>query len=285
MTPKVCSYSIIRFSPFVETEEFANVGVLLSCEKIGFFDFKIQKRKHKRITDFFEPMTAEVYKQGIESTQLDLQRLRRAINPHFYCKDQTTFEFSNVGTISNIFEEVTRPREGIIQYSNSRVILSTDPKKTLEKLYGHYVDRHFASESYGEALLEKNFRGILSSHDLQKKFSIFVMDDGLYKKTFQFTEMRGAKVVKIIKPFYLAQKRPTQIIDHGMTWVTAINRFRKAQKLPKDVMFAVEPPKRAKALLFEAFEETVQKIKDQDVRVVNFEEEGKLLKFAGAILQ
>lgn len=226
-------------------------------------------------------MTAEVYRRGIESTQIDLRRLRRAINPYYYKEDQTKFEFSRLGTINSIFEEVTRRREGIIQYSDVRVVLSKDPKETLKKLYSQYVDRQFATEDYGEALLVKHFKEKLINHDLQKKFSSFVIDDGLYKKTFQFAEVRDSKVIKIIKPFYLGQKHPTQIIDHGITWVSAINRFRKAKKLPKDIMFAVEGPKKSDPLLFEAFEETVNDIKEQDVRVVDFDDDTKILRFAG----
>ena len=42
MNKKAYQYAIVRFSPFVETEEFANVGVVMICPAEGKFLFKLQ---------------------------------------------------------------------------------------------------------------------------------------------------------------------------------------------------------------------------------------------------
>ena len=39
-----CHYAIIRFLPYPETQEFANVGVVLACPESGYFGFKLEKR-------------------------------------------------------------------------------------------------------------------------------------------------------------------------------------------------------------------------------------------------
>ena len=33
-----CHYSVVRFCPYPETDEFVNVGVMLACPAIGFLD-------------------------------------------------------------------------------------------------------------------------------------------------------------------------------------------------------------------------------------------------------
>lgn len=41
MTRIACQYAIVRFAPFVETEEFANVGIIMIAPKQRFFGFYV----------------------------------------------------------------------------------------------------------------------------------------------------------------------------------------------------------------------------------------------------
>lgn len=47
-----CLYSIVRYAPYAETEEFANIGVLLCAPKENYFDFQLTKRNDSR-KEFF----------------------------------------------------------------------------------------------------------------------------------------------------------------------------------------------------------------------------------------
>ena len=51
-----CHYAIVRFMPFVETEEFANVGVVLFAPQDRYFGFRLLGNRTSRITNFFEQM-------------------------------------------------------------------------------------------------------------------------------------------------------------------------------------------------------------------------------------
>lgn len=57
-------YSVIQFMPYVETGEFANVGVMAVCPKTGYFDYKITS-KYGRLTQFFPNLSAKQYKASI----------------------------------------------------------------------------------------------------------------------------------------------------------------------------------------------------------------------------
>ncbi|OQY43640.1 MAG: hypothetical protein DRR08_29675 [Candidatus Parabeggiatoa sp. nov. 2] len=41
----------------------------------------------------------------------------------------------------DLYNELIRPREDIIRYSENRVIVSTDTQQTIDKLFEHYVHR------------------------------------------------------------------------------------------------------------------------------------------------
>ncbi|ENY0008485.1 DUF3037 domain-containing protein, partial [Neisseria gonorrhoeae] len=37
-------FAVIRFMPYVQTREFANIGIIITHPKSGYFDFKIEHR-------------------------------------------------------------------------------------------------------------------------------------------------------------------------------------------------------------------------------------------------
>ena len=49
-----CRYAILRFLPYVETGEFANVGVVLMSTAGRYFGFRLLGRRVARVTHFFD---------------------------------------------------------------------------------------------------------------------------------------------------------------------------------------------------------------------------------------
>ena len=52
-----CLYSIVRYAPYAETEEFANIGVVLCAPKNHAFYFKLTKSNDARVSAFFRDDT------------------------------------------------------------------------------------------------------------------------------------------------------------------------------------------------------------------------------------
>ena len=50
---KAMQYIVIRFMPHVQTREFANIGIIATCPKTGYFDYQIQTR-YSRLSHFFK---------------------------------------------------------------------------------------------------------------------------------------------------------------------------------------------------------------------------------------
>jgi hypothetical protein len=71
-----CMYAVVRFMPFAETREFANVGVVVIAPKFGLYDFKLAPQKLGLVTQFFDDLDGMVYKHVIEGFEAELERVR-----------------------------------------------------------------------------------------------------------------------------------------------------------------------------------------------------------------
>jgi hypothetical protein len=73
MTKFACQYALLRFRPFAETGEFANVGIVLLAPEARFFGFRLLNR-YGRITQFFKELDKKVYLNGRDLFKEELER-------------------------------------------------------------------------------------------------------------------------------------------------------------------------------------------------------------------
>jgi hypothetical protein len=279
-TKQQCRYAIVRFMPHVETGEFANVGVVLIAPKVSFFGFRVETKRHARVTNFFDTLEPQFYRNAVRALVQELGRVKKMLpraNDGY-----SRMDFGLGDPVTQLFLEITRDREGLINFSDSRILLSEDPQQALDKLFGHYVDRNFVTPRYRETILEERMKKWLNDFDLVARFSRRQFDDGVYKASFPFVETdEGGRATKIIKPFFLGQKEPTAIIDHGVKWVTSVDRLRTAGLLPSKVLFAVEGPS-AGTPNIRAFQETVDRLKEAKIDMIPFEQRSAILDYASS---
>ncbi len=126
---RVYRYAIIRFMPFVETGEFVNVGILMSDVQRGKFRFCLLDRKFSRVTRFFDQMEQGIYLKVIRSLREELEELEAVA----YGKSADFTE--------RLFDEMTRPREQVIRFSDPRIALGDAMDQELQKLFGYYVEQ------------------------------------------------------------------------------------------------------------------------------------------------
>lgn len=106
-----CQYAIVRFLPFLETGEFANVGVVLFAPKKGYWGSKLAPDTFPRVTQFFGEIDRKVYRtamQGFNQEMLEIQRLAGEL----YGKELLEFG-----------REVTRLRESLLRFGELRTLL------------------------------------------------------------------------------------------------------------------------------------------------------------------
>lgn len=267
-----CRYAIVRFLPYAETQEFANVGIVLVCPETGYFGFKLEKRRTGRITDFFKELDARVYKNAVARFETELERIAAEVSR----------QRPAPGQLLAMFDAFAHPREAIIRFGEPRALLAENPQQALEKAFGHYVGRDFVTHEYKEQTLTKRVRGLLDGLDLPIPFREKEIGDEYVHAQFPLVQVADDKAIKAIKPCFLAQDEPVRILKHGGLWVEQIKFLRRRRLLPDAVMFAVEGPAPSAGLRFDACEEICADLLNYDVQVVPAAQEPRIRAFATA---
>lgn len=278
MKKTACLYAIVRFMPFVETGEFANVGIVIMAPEQRFFAFKLMVQRHARVMHFFEQLEAKVFRATMRNLQEELDRATGVLRRHGFDK---RLKVNDVDFAKGLFAEIIRPRETIIKFSEPRAILADDLKETLTKLYGHYVKRTFVTREYQETMLERSMRKWLYQAGIAERFERAELGNDEYHVTFPFVELHENHAVKAIKPLYLGHNQATKIIEHGGQWLWRINQLRKRKKLPDSVLFAVQEPQED-GPKGNAYREIVEGLQDAGAAVLPYADKDGILAFAAA---
>lgn len=270
-----CQYALLRFRPFVETGEFANVGVVMMAPEARFFGFRLLKR-YGRITQFFHQLDRKVYLEGRELFKEELDRFTGEVRRLALDGRKTQ---PDIPLARNLFNELVRPREAMLQFAEQRVVLADNPKEKLVQLFDHYIERNFVTKEYQERLLENTVRRLLFRGQIGAQYRPEKIGTPDFTVNFPFVLMADGKAQRIIKPLYLAQGDTTKILNHGGQWVDKLRRLRKRNALPKDVLFPVTAPQ-TDTKTYDAFTEIRDDLVTIDVQVVPANDENGILKFA-----
>ncbi len=270
-----CQYALLHFRPFVETGEFANVGIVLMAPEARFFGFRLLKR-YGRITQFFHQLDRKVYLEGKELFKEELDRFAGDLRRLALDGRKTE---PDLILARNLFTELVRPREAMLQFAEQRVVLAENPKEKLGQLFDHYIERNFVTKEYQERLLENTVRKLLFRAQVGLQYQREKIGTPDFAVNFPFVLMLDGKAQRIIKPLHLAQGDTTKILTHGGQWVDKVRRLRKRNALPEDVLFPVTAPQNdSKA--YDAFMEIRDDLVSARVQVVAANDESSILRFA-----
>lgn len=271
-----CHYAIVRFLPFVETGEFANVGVVLFAPKARFFGFKLLMNRYARVTNFFEQLDAKVFRASMRTFREELDRIDEMLKRLGTDRRLKGLDHDNALALWN---EVIKPRETMLRFSDPRLVLATDVRTQLAALYEYYVERNFVTHEYQEKILDRGVRGWLREANLHNRFLPARIGNDEYHAQFPFVAMENEHAVKIIKPLNLGYGEAARIIDHGGQWIWRVNALKKRDLLPDRVLFAVEGPDDATAR-GRARREVVAELEHAGVIVAPYRERQKVIEFA-----
>ncbi|MDI9244540.1 DUF3037 domain-containing protein [Marinobacter sp. CHS3-4] len=279
MNRQACQYAIVRFMPYIETGEFANVGVLLWAPKTRQLRFKLLRKRYARITQFFDELDKSLYLKTMANLETELNRVQGMLKNKAGVFGDNDREY---GFHNGLFQELIRPRETIVRFSEQRVVLSKNPDETLAELYDYYVGRNFVTKEYQETILEKGVKKLLEQRHLAVRFTRRRIADDFYGATFPFVEQDNGDAIRAIKPLFLGQTDSTAIIEHGDRWKLRVEQLRKRHLLKGPVLFPVKGPNsdKAKDIRVDAFEETLLNLKGNGIEVVQHTEQDRILDFA-----
>lgn len=272
MKKVACRYAIIRFVPYAETGEFANVGIVLTCPQTGYFGFKLQTKKYARITAFFSELKGQIYRDAVRAIGTELERVK-LLSAQFDGPVRPE-------AIRQTFMHLVHPREAIIRFGDARAILTENPEMELEQLFNHYVDHAFADSEYIEHTMAKRLHALLNSLKLEDPFRPARLGDDVVYANFPLVQKRFDQPSKVIKPFNLNQSEPNSIYAHGDIWIPRVRRLRQRGLLPANTLFTVACPPQADVKRYEASQEIVRGLQQEEIMVTQQSADDQILEFA-----
>ena len=135
----VCNYSILRFRPYVETEEFVNVGVLVVCQQPCLLHFVTEEQMPARAKALFPRQNEETFSTALESLRLEMARAKAgAYDPK---------------SVLMAFNETVRIRESVFRFSEVRTKLTLNPHQLAEELFKLYVRMEVAEPARAKLVI------------------------------------------------------------------------------------------------------------------------------------
>lgn len=265
-----CQYAIIRFLPYAETGGFANVGVVLACPARSYFDSKlIPTRRTGRIHGFFEQLDLKIYRDALRYMGEELERLR-AMAANTESKD----------AVRQLFIGLVHPREALLRFGDTRAVMAADPDAMLDTLFARFVERDFVGKEYHDRLLERSVRELLRKAELRAYFNEADIGNEDLHLPVPFAHVRDGRVQLAIKPFDLAKDEASKVFDVGGRLVDRINRLKKRELLPRDMLVAVKEPARMHKRIRAAVEEIEGDLRNAGVQVARADDADAITHFA-----
>lgn len=221
-----CLYSIVRFAPFAETEEFANVGIVLSAPAIGRMEYRLARKNLKRVNQFFE--CNSLFAQAMEMAQNELETVR-----------QITAQ-AQEAQIVNHFRFLTEPKESLIRFSPMRSILANDLSATLDELFERYIERQGIGRERREETMVREIRSLFAQASI-RSFRDETLTGELTRLHLPLVHRN--EVVAAIKPMAFDQAEPSAILDHCEQWLMKFARAEREGVIElKNVLVPVTAP-------------------------------------------
>jgi hypothetical protein len=265
-----CQFAIVRFLPYAETGEFANVGVVLACPAKGYFGFRLMPtKKTARIRGFFEQLDVSIYRNALGYMRDELDRLTVLA--------AQTLERD---AVRQLFLGLVHPRETVVRFSDVRAVMAADPAQMLEKLFSRFVERDFVGKDYNDRLVERSVRELLSKAALRALFSEADIGNEDLHLTVPFAYKREGRVQLAIKPIDLAKDEASKVFDTGGRLVDRVNRLGKHALLPPQLMVAVRAPLEMDLRVSAAVEEIESDLRLVGVRVTRADDVETITRFA-----
>lgn len=182
---------------------------------------------------------------------------------------------------------MVRPRESVFRFGGSGTALSDDPSRTLAELFERCVNRQFAQgREYQETVMARRVADVLSANQLMRHYRtnqrIGNEDFHVVMPLASTVRDGDGRALRAIKPLDLDRDEPTRIYEYGDAWIKRVERLRRVNVRPEDLLFPVRSPKEDSKRI-KACHEIREELQRLDSRVLDYEDERGLLDFARSV--
>ncbi|MBS9424796.1 DUF3037 domain-containing protein [Photorhabdus caribbeanensis] len=262
-------YSIVRYAPYAETEEFANVGVIICAPRLGYMVYRLTKTNDARVKNFFKDDTIfHVVKPSIDR---ELQIATSIIS-----------ELHSPEKIRDFFYTFTSPKESIFYYSPPRVLLACDCKEELSRLFNKFVKHTEHTKEKREKILARELRERFQSHqELKNIFKKETVGGELTRFSMPLVAMKNKDVLCAIKPLAFTQEEPSKMLEHCDTWVSRIKRAASENILNmKTVLFTIDHRRKPGLAEQKAIDEIRKTLDFSEIFHLSHDDEKSIIEFA-----
>ena len=225
-------YSIVRFMPFPDAEEFANVGIIVAFPQSNTFHAQLDTTHYKRVTDFFGlKKKRTLYTQTLQVYARELEAVHQMVTIKSF-------------TASQALQGLAKPLQNLIQQSDVRTGLWKEAGATeqdiFDYLYQKYVHADQVKQEYREQVLERHMKEHLKNLNLSSPFKADKLGDkNTFETNFPFVQQHRNKT-RVIKPLFLGQPEPSKIIEHGELLISKIRGLERFNAKPDDLLIAFD---------------------------------------------
>ena len=260
-------FSVIRFMPFAETQEFANVGIVLWSSNPNVVLTKLAPAPFNRINNFFDDLDGKLYGNARQIMDLELDRIKRYVTS------------SSIKDFDSIMSELTRQREGVMTYSEVGGVLADNAEYVLEKLYSAFIGRDLpVSKEQRERIMVGELKNMFAC--LPYSYKEKPLDTGFGKIKVPLVTVIGHEV-RAIKPMAFNQIKPMDIVEHGDKWISRIGHALDAKSVDaENFLFTVDTPKSKKEEILFAYESVINNMIGLGVNVIPFSNTSEVMSFA-----
>ncbi len=222
----IYQYAIVRFLPFPETEEFANIGVVICFPQLNRFEFRLDTpRRIKRVNEFFDLQHRKgLYGDTLRAVGSELTYFKKAVEQRELRALQA-------------LELTQKPRETIIRFSTIRAGISKQNTDTIVKdIFAKCVVQPHEIKEQREMKLERNIRHYLDTLNLPVPFrKANIGSADTYQVSLPLVQKQSEQI-RVIKPLFLGQADPSKVVEHGDKLIGRLNRLRTFGALPEQVL-------------------------------------------------
>lgn len=264
-----CLYSIVRYAPFAETEEFVNIGIVMCVPKRREFHFKLTKSNNSRVRHFFRDDSVFPYaRDAVHKELMFAQGVIRDIHDPY--------------KVADFFNTFIAPRESIFFFSPPRVVLSENPSQELTDIYNKFINHSEYTKERKENILTRELKDRLNRYDdLRNLFKKEKIEGELSKFTLPFVAKQKEEIVCVIKPLAFAQQAASGMIEHCDSWVARITRAASENILNvRKVLFTVYVKEDLSQLESKAFDEIQKTLVERNICHVWHNDEKSIVDFA-----
>lgn len=264
-----CLYSIIRYAPYAETEEFANIGVVLCAPKMGQFHYQLTHSANARVKNFFQD-------------EIIFPHAKDAIARELKFAQEQSGKFVTPDKLANFFNYLIGKKESIVHFSPARVIMAERPQEITLELFNKFVNHSEVTKDTREAILTRELKNRFSHYnDLKNAFRKETLGGELTRFSIPFVARQDGEILCAIKPLAFRQEKPERMMEHCDSWAAKVLRAASEKILSvSNVLFTIDPPFQPTDLEAKAMREIRKTFDEKGIHHIEHKDESSIINFA-----